>query len=393
MKQLRQSNSSALPISIDAYVYSIACTSAREDLQFDTCQSLSASDSLAVITSDNTLSILSPETLSLAPDGHIKSVSTSVTCVKAFAAVGQQANVVLTAGRDGIVRGWDLRSCKDVLTLSTPKGEYDPLSALEANFETNAVAAGTELEGNGPGNVSIFLWDVRSPKAPKTTYSESHTDTVTELRYLPYPSSASNILLSGSTDGLVNVFDTTVADEDDAVLQVSNHYSAIHHTGLIGDDIFALGTDEKLAFYVQQSQDLDKKDPDPFMVGDLRDSIQCDYALKIWNSSRPLLAVGCHNEDVQNMTLIPLSRAPLAESVSPVWTLDSPSSIVLPGGHGEEVVRDIYLANAGSLVFTCGEDGTIKQWSAQNEDIEMASPVGKRKHGGNSSKPGKRQRP
>lgn len=392
MRQLQQSGCSSRPIGKDVYVYSIISTAARADLTFDTCQNLSRSDSIVAITSDDALSILDPETLALAPNGQIKNISTSITCVKPYAAIGQQANVVLTAGRDGQVNGWDLRSCQKVLTMSTPGGSQDPLSALDANFETNGVVAGTELEGNGPGNVSIFLWDVRSPKLPNITYSESHTDTVTDLRFLPYPSFASNVLLSGSTDGLVNVFDTRLADEDDAVLQVINHYSAVHHTGLIGNDIYALGTDEKLGFYVQQNQDLEAQDPNPFMLGDVRDQVACDYALKIWNAAKPMLAVGRHNEDEQDLRLIPLTRAALAESASPKWTMDHNSGAILPGGHGEEVIRDFLLLDGNSLVFTCAEDGMVKQWSAQ-DNVEVTSSVAKRKREAFPDQSGKRHRP
>ena len=104
-----------------------------------------------------------------------------------------------------MVRGWDLRSKKPVVDIACPGGEKDPIATVACNAASNTIAVGTELENNGPGDVNIYLWDARKPKEPRNRYSESHTDTITELRFLPYPSNTSNVLLSGSTDGLVNV--------------------------------------------------------------------------------------------------------------------------------------------------------------------------------------------
>jgi WD repeat-containing protein 89 len=397
MKQYRESARSSLPIPNDTYLYSIATTAAQDDIQFDTYQSTSKSDRLVIISSDDSLLVLDPETLKVVPDGHYSKANKSVTTLKRFAAVGQQCNVFLTAGRDGIVRGWDLRSSKAVLEFEGPKnrtGECEPISAIDANFETHSIAAGTELAEEPPGNISIQVWDVRKPQNTRVTYSESHTDTITELRFLPYPSSSSTVLMSGSTDGLVNIFNTTVAEEEDAILQVINNTSAIHHTGLIGDDIYALGTEETLSFYAQQNPNLEQKDPDPFLLGDIREQWSCEYAIKIHNHMHtPLLAVGSHT-DVQNLKFLGLKRAPKEESPTPKWTSTDEGGFILNGGHGTELVRDFFVATDSKVVFTCGEDGVVKQWTDHDAvDIEMSGiQSSKRKLNHGRGKTEKRQK-
>jgi hypothetical protein len=399
MKEYGQTAISNLPILKDSYVYSIGTTAAQDDVQYDTFQSISQSDRLVVISSDDSLLILDPETLNTVPNGKISGANKSITCLKRFAATGQQCNVFLTAGRDGAVRGWDLRSSKAVLKFQCPQGPREtvpaPISALDSNFESHSIAAGTELEGEAPGDVAIHIWDSRNPQKTRTTFSESHTDTITELRFLPYPSQSPITLLSGSTDGLVTVFDTTVSEEDDAVLQVINHRSAVHHTGLLGKDIYALGTDEKLSFYTQQDPNPDLKDPDPFVLGDLREhAAGCEYAIKIRNDqSRPLLAVGAHTE-AQNLSFIKLQRAPIIESPVPQWIPDDKQYIRLNGGHGEEIVRDFFIADRSRVIFTCGEDGLVKQWKEQSpEDVEMGGmQSSKRKKNYGQKKAGKRRK-
>jgi WD repeat-containing protein 89 len=358
MRTYKNAASSTLPVPKDTYAYCIATTAPQNDIKYDTVSSFASSDRLAVACSDDSLLILEPETLRVVPDGHFRQASRGITSLAKFSGEGASSTFV-TAGRDGLVRGWDLRSTNAVVELACPGGDKDPVATVACNASSNTIAVGTELESNGPGDVNIYLWDMRKLNEPRNRYSESHTDTITELRFLPYPSNASNVLLSGSTDGLVNVFDTSVADEDDAVLQVINHHGAIHHAGLLGDDIFALSMDEHLTVYVQQHQDLERSDPSPFVVGDLRQHVDCEYAIKLLNrDASPLVAVGNHSIN-QNLQLIPQHRSP---GVSPTWSSVVSDIVTLPGGHGEDVVRDVLVSDSLGAVFTCGEDGTVRLW-------------------------------
>jgi WD40 repeat protein len=318
------------------------------------------------------------------PDGHIQPASSGITSLRRFSGDGA-GSTFLTAGRDGLVRGWDLRSRRAVVELVCPAGEKDPVASLACNAASNTIAVGTELENNGPGDVNIYLWDARNAKAPRNRYSESHTDTITELRFLPFPSNASNVLLSGSTDGLVNVFDTSVAVEDDAVLQIINNGGAIHHAGLLGNDIYALSTDEHLTVHVPQHQDLERSDPSPFVMGDLRQHVGCEYAINVLNRAvSPLIAVGNHS-NCQNVRLIPQRRSPGA---SPIWSSVLSDIVTLSGGHGEDIVRDVMVSDSLGAIFTCGEDGAVRLWIPATSDREPQSA--KRKLDGATDAFGKR---
>lgn len=82
------------------------------------------------------------------------------------------------------------------------------------------VALGHELQSL---DAPIYLYDLRNPAAPVLTYDQSHSDDVTFLDLSAFP-----LLLSGSTDGLMTVFDTTKgSDEDEAVLSAVNTGSSI----------------------------------------------------------------------------------------------------------------------------------------------------------------------
>jgi hypothetical protein len=104
--------------------------------------------------------------------------------------------------------------------------------------------------------------------------------TLFQLQYHP---SLPSILLSGSTDGLVNLFDTKILEEEDALHQTINHGSSIHHAGFLTDvDIFALSHDEKFSMYEMITNPEETvEEPPPVHYGDLRERLGCEYVANI----------------------------------------------------------------------------------------------------------------
>jgi WD40 repeat protein len=198
--------------------------------------------------------------------------------------------------------------------------------------------------------------DQRNPSAPSISYVESHTDTITSLQLHP---SHPSLLLSSSTDGLVNIFDTSQADEDDALFQVINHRSAIAHAGFMfpGTDIYALGTDETMSLYALQSQKEEEEEPAPRAFGDVREGLGCEYLVDMhWVGSQPFIAAGKHRHvgfrrcvrvEVALLTRTSLNRlevVPITKSsAGPLqYEYDLARSIKLHPAHGEEIVRDMF---------------------------------------------------
>jgi hypothetical protein len=106
------------------------------------------------------------------------------------------------------------------------------------------------------------------------------------------------IILSGSTDGLVNIYNTTITDEEEALHQTINHGSSIHHADFLTDvDIFALSHDEKFSMYklVTNSEE-GVEEPLPVNYGDLREKLGGEYVANVVR--RPdggaVLGIGSH---------------------------------------------------------------------------------------------------
>lgn len=102
MAPLRQVASSNLSLPPNSYIYKIISTAPR-----DGPLNYLGTSPLASISSDDALRFIDPSTLNILPDGVIKDVNKSVTCLER---VDDQGNIVSTAGRDGLIRFWDKRS-------------------------------------------------------------------------------------------------------------------------------------------------------------------------------------------------------------------------------------------------------------------------------------------
>lgn len=103
-----------------------------------------------------------------------------------------------------------------------------PLASFDISCDDRLVAAGTEHVG---GDAFILFWDVRynSSKSDSINnllggYWESLMDDVTSLAF---HTSKQNVLASGSTDGIINVFDLTQPSEDLALNHSLNTESSV----------------------------------------------------------------------------------------------------------------------------------------------------------------------
>ncbi|QGI78191.1 hypothetical protein CEK25_004920 [Fusarium fujikuroi] len=273
---------------------------------------------LTSISSDQFLSVLDPTRLSAGPLHRLPTQHGNLTTLRVF---DSNTSIVCTAGENGTVGVWDLRQGANVVQFQA----------------------------------SIHLWDVRSTPSSKAHYQEVHSDDVTDLSFNP---SNSALLLSGSTDGLVNVYDTRVADEDDLTVQTCNVDASIHRAAwLSATEVAALSHDERCALYDVSEERANGDAVQDF--GDMRSVLGCQYVADItpkMDGSGAVLGAGA--QDKQGFELVFLAKNPNGEG----WALDRENSVGLPGAHGEEIVRSFCFFDEAHVVYTAGEDGNVKAW-------------------------------
>lgn len=137
-------------------------------------------EGLAAISSDQKLTLFSPQRLSQGPLKTIRTSHENITCMRVFDASN---SIICTAGSNGTVSLWDLRLDGTKAQVAAPAGSEAAIVSLACNSSSNAIAAGTEYANH---QASILIWDARAGSAPRTRYSEVHSDDVTEVsRRLP----------------------------------------------------------------------------------------------------------------------------------------------------------------------------------------------------------------
>ncbi|GMM38261.1 hypothetical protein DASC09_056000 [Saccharomycopsis crataegensis] len=239
--------------------------------------------------------------------------------------------------------------------LSDPKGiaflslAYSPLSGY--------LAAGTELKSS---DAHIHLWDLNNQGKLVRSLVETQHDDVTALAFHP---TNKKLLLSGSTDGCINVFDLSQELEDDCLYQVVE-FASIHSAGwLTSTRIFGLTHME--TFGVAELNDMTVEaaiEPKPLEFGDIREKWGCEYVVDLYVESsskgRGYVACGSIN-DKNQVKLVRFAKEKLKMS----------KSVIIDRPHGEEIARCVLVsAKHPNLVFTGGEDGKINVW-------EMSSPL------------------
>lgn len=322
-KELRLSNSD--------YIFSLA--------------PLESSTGLVASVSTNSLHLIASD-LSRSLHEIKNAHSGTITGLKPFT----QHTVVSSGAKEGI-RIWDFRESnvnKPVLEF-TYKSEVPILSI---DTKSNFVAAGTELVGVDAG---VHIWDIRNLSKTFVSYIDSHNDDVTDVKFHP---TDNNALLSGSTDGLVNVYNCSIQDEDDAVYQTINHGASIHSMGFLSEKrIFALSHMETFSIYQVADPDENVPEPKPIEFGDVREAWGCEYVIDMFPSY-----IGAGNYEKQNFKLIPFANE----------QPDISNVIEFEGGHGEEVVRSLFIDDARNKVYSAGEDGVVRLWSVDGLDCSAS---------------------
>lgn len=128
---------------------------------------------------------------------------------------------VTIAGANGQVTTFDLRSANVVMEIENEQNLNNEFDCFDISAEDKYFCVGGVQ--NREKQVPILFYDIRN-KANQHCYVDSHEDDVTQVKFHP---TKSNVIVTGSTDGLINVFNIDEEDENDALLSSLNSESSI----------------------------------------------------------------------------------------------------------------------------------------------------------------------
>ncbi|KAI8811443.1 WD40-repeat-containing domain protein [Cladochytrium replicatum] len=250
-------------------------------------------------------------------------------------------------GRGGQVGLWDLRSGQLAIRLQTQK----PASTFSVNCDESLVAVGTELAGE---DADLTFWDARTPSAPAATFSECHSDDITQVRFHP---TNPKRMISGGTDGLLCLYDMSTFDEDDALDKVIKDTS-VNRCGFFGPSnefVYLCTHIETFSLWrPDESEKLsslgDVRVPRPDDENPVAREYEITYMVDCkYSDELQRLFVFC-GSSTDNLSVMNVGL----EELSLVYTLN--------GGHNA-VVRTTYWDMKKRFIVTGGEDGAISVWA------------------------------
>ena len=315
-------------------------------------------ESLAISTSTNQIHLVDKETLTTrnvlgrAHDDVITGLASSANRSELF-----------SVSRDGVLRCWDPRTNnKPVRSYNAPTG----ILSLAHHRTLDRVAIGTEMKGN---DCWVNIYDSRSPNA-LISYSESHSEDVTSLCWHP----TNSMLLSGGGDGIVNLFETTVPDEDDAVLQVLNHGASVHIAHFLGkNEVICISHMETGSLYQLNYAQEDNPRDSVREYGDLRSRLTTDYCIGLETSGANPTLYCASNEGT--FSAVPFDQ--LSLEFRPADRLDAVNC-------GTEVIRSVCrvsnaLSHGGEVVYTASEDGILRAYGSTSSLVADEQKLQRRK--------------
>ncbi|XP_020355435.1 WD repeat-containing protein 89 [Oncorhynchus kisutch] len=320
-------------------------------------QPVSSPGLVAVCCSNLSIRLHSEDSLSLLREyqGHSGAI-----CGVCFAHTSP--DLLFSGSADGTVRTWDVRCPGSEAAQVFRSDSSHHFCSFDVSCSDVVLCAGTEQVDEDDS--FLVFWDARMAKEKGGVlgvYSESHSDDITQVRF--HPRNADH-LASGSTDGLVNVFDLSLGAEEEALLATCNCGSSASSVCWAGKDfnqLLCLSHDEGLHLWDLGQLDTDKpltlfSAADARSLTPLSNEVALDYFVGgTWleEAGRLLVLGGTNNGDIH---LLECSEEGL-------YLLRS-----LQGGHSS-TVRCFLWDPAGEALLTGGEDAQLLLWKPGAEEF------------------------
>lgn len=327
---------------------------------------------VAVLCSNGSIRIYDKERLNVLREfsghpGHLSGVRFAHSC-----------DCVYSSCTDGTIKCWDARLASEKPVQLFKGYPSNVFISFDVSCNDNVICAGTEKVED---DALLVFWDARinsqdlsTTKDPLGTYSETHSDDITQVCFHP---SNPNMVVSGSTDGLVNVFDISVDNEEDALITTCNSTSSVSCIGWSGKDykqIYCMTHDEGFCWW-----DLNHLDTDEpitrLNIQDVREVINVKEGILDY------LIGGLYHEKMDKLFIVGGANTGIIHLMS-CTTSGLIHMTSLQGGHAATVRSFCWNMQDDSLL-TGGEDAQLLLWKpgaiektfTKKDSMKIASSV------------------
>ncbi|XP_065087940.1 WD repeat-containing protein 89 [Ochlerotatus camptorhynchus] len=273
------------------------------------------------------------------------------SAIKGAKFFGNNPNTLMVCTEEGDVNLYDLRTGNTVHRFDdVSEGPKKTMTAFDINQNDRVMCASTEVQKGGDSFLLFF--DIRE-RSFLGSYWECHSEDVTNVRFHP---TNPDLLSSASVDGLINVFDISKPNEDDALqdcFNVENSIESInwHSSPTDKDWISCITTTNDFHLYEVETQEI--------VVEFDRESIT-EYTKR--TSSMDCNVINTHNDGSAGFFLLAGSNYNKGECLR---SLRYDNKHFLPHRnflHNKQIIRASVYNEKEHCLITTGESGLITVW-------------------------------
>ncbi|XP_030386933.1 WD repeat-containing protein 89 [Scaptodrosophila lebanonensis] len=276
-------------------------------------------------------------------------------------------DTLLVGTTDGVVRLFDLRTTGEQARFeyNHVKNAFPVIPKSMTCFDCNAngriLCTGTEEYSN---NACLLFYDVRERKH-LGAYFESHSDDVTSIRFHPRKP---DLLCSGATDGLINVYNIQENFEDEALLNTFNTESSVQrlnwHRNVFEQDVISCitHTNDFKSYECQEGDELAA-----FERSAITESIRRKNAANF-------NLINAHNLEDNGVFLLAGTNFNKGEIMRSVSISNKETLTPLANFVGnKQIVRDSLYDSKRNLLVTGGESGIVTVWTTNTSSTSASS--------------------
>ncbi|XP_041984576.1 WD repeat-containing protein 89 [Aricia agestis] len=298
---------------------------------------------IAVTLQDNTIEVYKLTNTSLSRvcrlSGHHKSVTEVVFSPK-------EDYLLYSAGHD-LLKLWDTRTSGQCVQeykneTEVPR-EYE---SMDVSCTARVLCAGSRLQQD---DAYLVFWDQRKPE-PLGGYWNSHTDDVTQVKF---HKNKQETLISGSSDGLINIYNIMEPNEDDALIYSMNCEVAVERLTWLDDSTVSCVTQSSdLQLWNMETGDMIRSyTRDKIGRSIKRSRVDDCYVVDAFRDAdgQSCALAGSYGADGNTLRSVTISD----KKVAPRTDYDK----------NKQIVRCCHYDDVRDLMVTTGESGLVSVWS------------------------------
>lgn len=281
----------------------------------------------------------------------------------------QLSSIVYTGSEDGTIKLWDLRlkeKCVSVFKDDTD-AELKPLSCFDVSCDGRFLVAGTEVFKD---DAFLLFWDIRTTNL-LGGYWDTHQEDITQVKFHP---TEDKTVISGSIDGIINLFDVTQTTEQDAFQSSFNTNSSVAKLRW-----FKNKNEDSIISCVTHTEDVQlwhTTDSSPYSIIP-RDTISSSMNVKPDLFSQ---IINCHQTDENgNIMLLVGNDNSRGEHLQSLDIINdgpelSPRSLFK---NNKQIVRCSWYDYNHGIMVTGGEAGILNVWVPSDDENNSVGNTGK----------------